>query len=213
MNPKRKIYEMLAVLSLRLHNFSYKLASRLAVRAEGGVHPKHRLTNYHRFFLDNIASGDVILDAGCGGGELSFDLAQKAKRVTGIDINEKNIESAKKKYSAPNLEYIVGDITKDIPPSRNFDVVILSNVLEHIENRDEFLKRIKPLAPKILIRVPLFDRDWITPYKKEMGLEWRADKTHYIEYTLDSFNDELGENGLALQKYVINFGEIWAVVK
>jgi len=53
--------------------------------------------------------------------------------------------------------------------------------LEHIENRIEFLNKIKNLAPKILIRVPMINRDWITLYKKELGMEWRLDKTHYID--------------------------------
>ena len=84
--------------------------------------------------------------------------------------------------------------------------------MEHIENRIEFLNKIKNLAPKILIRVPMINRDWITLYKKELGIEWRLDKTHYIEYTLESFKKELEKAGLNLEKYSIQFGEIWAVV-
>jgi len=37
----------------------------------------------------------------------------------------------------------------------------------------------------------MINRDWITLYKKELGVEWRLDKTHYIEYTLESFEKEL----------------------
>ena len=57
------------------------------------------------------------------------------------------------------------------------------------------------------------NRDWITLYKKELGVEWRLDKTHYIEYTLESFKEELKKAGLNLEKYSIQFGEIWAVVR
>jgi len=35
--------------------------------------------NYHKFFLDNINQGDVVLDIGCGNGALSFDIAKRAK--------------------------------------------------------------------------------------------------------------------------------------
>ena len=58
----------------------------------------------------------------------------------------------------------------------------------------------------------MINRDWITLYKKELGIEWRLDKTHYIEYTLESFKKELEKAGLNLEKYSIQFGEIWAVV-
>lgn len=180
---KNSIYKILVKFALRLHNFSYKLSSRFAVKAEGGLHPKHRLMEYHKFFVDNINSNDIVLDIGCGNGALTYDIAKKAKNVIGIDLNKNNIAIAKEKYPAPNTEYIVGDVTGELP-NKKFDVVILSNVLEHIENRVEFLKKIKDLAPKILIRVPMFNRDWITLYKKELGIEWRLDSTHFTEYRI-----------------------------
>jgi len=209
---RQKIYRILIKFALRLHNFSYKLATKFAIKAESGLHPKHRLMNYHQFFVDNVNSEDKVLDIGCGNGALTFEVAKKAKKVVGIDLDKKNIKIAKKKYWAPNIEYLVGDATKDLP-NQKFDVIILSNVLEHIKNRVEFLQKIKNLAPKILIRVPMINRDWITLYKKELGVEWRLDKTHYIEYTLESFKEELEKAGLNLEKYSIQFGEIWVVAR
>lgn len=199
-------------IALKLHNISYKLATQFAIKAEGGLHPKHRIMNYHRFFVKNIIENDVVLDVGCGNGALAFDVAKKAKKVFGIDIDEGSIEIAKEKYRSDNVEYVVGDATKDLPLQK-YDVVILSNVLEHIENRIEFLSKVKGLAPKILIRVPMIDRDWIVPYKKELGVEWRLDKTHFIEYTMESFKEELKKVGLIINEYSIQFGEIWAIIK
>jgi len=207
---KNKIYKALVKFALRLHNFSYKLASRLAIRAEGGLHPKHRLMNYHKFFVDNVSLKDTVLDIGCGNGALTYDLGKKAKKVIGIDLNKENIKIAKEKYPAPNIEYKIGDVTEDLP-GQKFDVIILSNVLEHIKNRIEFLNKIKYLAPKLLIRVPMFNRDWIALYKKELGVEYRLDKTHHIEYTLESFKKELEKARLKILSYTVQFGEIWAV--
>lgn len=209
---KNNIYKILIKFALRLHNFSYKLSSRFAIKAEGGLHPKHRLMDYHRFFVDNIYSNNIVLDIGCGNGALTYDVAKKAKKAIGIDLNKNNITIAKEKYSALNIEYKIGDVTRELP-NKKFDVIILSNILEHIENRVEFLKKIKDIAPKILIRVPMFNRDWITLYKKELGIEWRLDKTHYIEYTLENFQRELEKAGLNLKEYKIQFGEIWAILK
>jgi len=209
---KNKIYKILAKIALRLHNFSYKLSTRFAIKAEGGLHPKHRIMNYHKFFVDNVNPSDMVLDIGCGNGALTYDLAQKAKKVVGLDINKENIEIAKKRYSAPNIEYLVRDAIKDLP-NQKFDTIILSNVLEHIENRIEFLQKIKNLAPKILIRVPMINRDWITLYKKELGVEWCSDPSHFTEYTLESLKEELQKAGLELDRYSIQFGEIWAKVQ
>ncbi|MBL7196730.1 MAG: class I SAM-dependent methyltransferase [Candidatus Omnitrophica bacterium] len=207
---RNKIYKILVKLALRLHNFSYRLSTKLAVKTERNLHPKHRVMNYHKFFIDNIELGDMVLDIGCGNGALTFDLAKKAKEVIGIDKNKENIKLAREKYSSPNIKYYFGDVTKYIFPSK-FDAIILSNVLEHISNRVEFLKKIKELAPKLLIRVPMINRDWITLYKKELEIEWRLDPTHFTEYTLESFKEELRKSGLKIQNYNIRFGEIWAI--
>ncbi len=212
MKIKRKIYRIIIKLILKSHTFFYRLSGIFSIKAEGGLHPKHRLMNYHKFFLDNIEPNNTILDIGCGNGALTYDLAKKVKKVIGIDLNKENISMAKERYSTPNIKYMVGDATENLP-DKKFDTIILSNVLEHIENRIEFLKKIKNSAPKILIRVPMVNRDWITLYKKELGVGWRSDKTHYIEYTLESFKYELNQAGLNLSNYLIQFGEIWAVVK
>ena len=124
---KQKIYKILTKFALKLHDFSYKLASRLAIKVEGSLHPKHRLMNYHKFFVDNIEARDTVLDIGGRNGALAYDVAKKAKKVVGIDLNKENIKIAKENYSAPNIEYLVGDATKDLP-SQKFDVIILSNV-------------------------------------------------------------------------------------
>ena len=150
------------------------------------------------------------MDLGCGNGFLTFALAQKAKLVLGLDLNPKNIAFARKKFSAANLKYKAADITKI--KKQGFDVIVLSNVLEHIKNRVSFLQKIKKTGPKILLRVPLFNRDWLTLYKKELHCEWRLDQTHYTEYTLRSLHKELTKSGLSIKKYSIQFNEIWAVV-
>jgi 2-polyprenyl-3-methyl-5-hydroxy-6-metoxy-1,4-benzoquinol methylase len=204
--------KILVRLALKLHTSSYKLASRFAIGAEGGLHPKHRLMNYHQFFLDHLSSTDRVLDIGCGNGALAYDLAGKATHVVGIDTNEQNRTAWQTRFARENLEYRVADATT-FAPQELFDVVVLSNVLEHIEHRVEFLKRIQHLAPLFLIRVPMIDRDWITLYKKECGLEFRLDKTHYTEYTLEDFQKELTSAGLRLETFSIQFGEIWAIIK
>ena len=198
--------------ALKLHNWLYKVISVLAIKSEGGLHPKHRLIGYHQFFLNNVSGGDRVLDIGCGNDALAYDVADRVKSVTGIDIEEKNIRKAKAKYSRPNMKYIVGDATKDLTGEK-FDSIILSNVLEHIEDRVGFMKSLKGLSFKYLIRVPMMDRDWVPLYKKELGIEWRLDLTHFTEYTEASFREEMNQAGYQVESLSVQFGEIWAVVK
>jgi hypothetical protein len=50
----KKIYKILLKIALRVHSFSYKLISYLAIKYENGLHPKHRLIGYHDFFINNL---------------------------------------------------------------------------------------------------------------------------------------------------------------
>lgn len=197
-----------------LDDAMYKLQSDRAIEFGKGLHPKHRLIAYHDFFLSHLNNDDTVIDVGCGNGALAYSLATTANaRVTGIDINRESIQKAREEYSHPNLKFMTGDATKDIPSSE-YDVVVLSNILEHIENRPEVLKSIvAAVTPsKVLIRVPLFDRDWRVPLKKELGIEWRLDPTHETEYTHKQFINEVTEAGLTITQMETRWGEIWAVL-
>ena len=157
----------------RMENFIYGLQGQKSVEYGNGVHTKHRHTRYHDFFIERIDKGNRVLDIGCGNGALSFDMADRSEAtVFGIDIQESNIIIAKRRFSHPNVKYIVGDVLQFIP-DEPFDIIVLSNVLEHLFDRINFLTSIHSLtkAKRILIRVPLFERDWRVPLKKELGVE------------------------------------------
>ncbi len=197
---------------LKLHTFVYHKISGLVVQINNGLHPKHRLMNYHKFFLDNIEQGSKVLDIGCGIGALTYTVSKKAGKIVACDFNANSINIAKRKYSCENIQYIIANAT-EFEFEDDFDYIILSNVLEHIQDRVNFLEKLKPLAKFMLIRIPMIDRSWITLYKRELGLEYRLDKTHQIEYTLDGFKDEMKTANLELIQYSIQFGEIWAKLK
>ena len=201
---------------LKLDRHIYSLTGRESIRYGGGLHTKHKHTAYHTFFIKNINEGESVLDNGCGNGFLSYGIVNNFKNVklVGIDLNKSNIEFAKKNFRHPNLKFVEGNVLTDLP-NEEFDVVIMSNVLEHIEHRVEFLTQIRnKIAPsKYLIRVPLFERDWRFPLMKELGIDYRSHPTHYIEYKQEEFFEELEEAGLKAENFEIRWGELWAVVK
>lgn len=208
---RKKIPTIIIKSLLRLHTFLGKVIDVLAIKANGGLHPKHHLMRYYEFFLENIHSGDTVLDIGCGNGFVATQIAKKAKLVTGIDTDRHNIALARKR-SATNTEFFLGDATI-YRFRQHYNVVVLSNVLEHIQNRVPFLQKIQPLAKTFLIRVPMVDRDWLPLYRKKLGMFYFCDSTHFTEYTFESFRQEMAEAKLEITSHTIRFGEIWAVVK
>jgi len=51
---------------------------------------------------------NAVLDIGCGKGEYTFIIAQKAKSVAGIDPDEKSVSSARRNYKGQNISFQVG---------------------------------------------------------------------------------------------------------
>lgn len=192
----------------------YGLQGQLSVAYDGGLHTKHRHMRYHDFFVDRVRENQRVLDLGCGNGALAYDLAEKGKAlVTGIDSNPHHIRQAIQQFSHASIQYIHGDIF-EVNWEKPFDVVVMSNILEHLKGRVECLRTVveKTQCQKILIRVPLFDREWRVPLKRELGVEWRLDKTHETEYLLPEFKSEMHLAGLKIEHLEIRWGEIWCEV-
>lgn len=200
-------------LLLVLDNVLYRYTSLAAVRYGGGLHPKHRLTAYHDFFARHIGDGDRVLDIGCGLGVVDYDVVTRTGAfVTGVDHDAAAIAHAQQRYRHDRLRFVVGDAWT-AAAGQAFDVVVLSNVLEHLDDRVEFLTTIRmKIAPRrLLIRVPLFERDWRVPLKAELGVDYRLDPTHRIEYRESEFRDDVRRGGFTVLETEIRWGEIWAV--
>lgn len=86
----KRIVRLLATL----HQKFYAYIGLFAVAAKGGVHPKHRIMKYKKWFLDNIEPSWIVVDIGCNSGLMPELLSQKAKFVYGIEINESLIQEA-----------------------------------------------------------------------------------------------------------------------
>ncbi len=202
--------------AFRVEDIVQLVLAERATATGSGEHPKHRLMRYHDFFVDHIEDGGRVIDVGCGYGAVARTLATKLPRsdILGIDIEQKNIAQAQAVDNPKNLTFMEGDALKVLPDGP-WDVVVLSNILEHIEARVAFLRRLGEMAQpkKVLIRVPAFERHWHIPYRKELGLSYFSDETHFIEHTIAEFREELDEAAYTIDQLDVRWGEIWAVCR
>jgi SAM-dependent methyltransferase len=178
-----------------------------------GEHPKHELTHYHDYFIERIADGARVLDVGCGQGAVARSIARARPRaiVLGVDYDKPRLAFARAADNPPNLSFVEADATKHVPEGP-WDVVVLSNVLEHITDRPGFLKALiaTSQAKRFLIRVPLFERDWKLPMRRAVGANYYSDPDHKIEPTRDEFRADTAAAGLAIDEMLTLWGEIWA---
>jgi 2-polyprenyl-3-methyl-5-hydroxy-6-metoxy-1,4-benzoquinol methylase len=88
-----------------------------------------------------------IVDLGCGTGELLYSLRKyyKNARCYGVDYNERSIEEAKR-LGGSELYFIRGSYTDIFTVIQKADLVICSEVFEHVEDYHDLLKALSNLV-------------------------------------------------------------------
>lgn len=103
--------------------------------------------------------GATVLDIGCGDGGGIGAMADAGMRCRGFDIEQPYIELAKAMKGDREIEFTTGDIYAAEKPfaGERFDIVILHDVFEHIERKEEVLEIIKSylaLNGRVVITFP-----------------------------------------------------------
>ncbi|OAV42649.1 bifunctional 2-polyprenyl-6-hydroxyphenol methylase/3-demethylubiquinol 3-O-methyltransferase UbiG [Lewinella sp. 4G2] len=116
------------------------------------VHENHRL---HETILREVPSGvQSVLDVGCGNAWVAEALTARGINVVSFDIATANLKKALEKVPAENHYAVRGDVL-DLPfLAGSFDVVISSEVIEHVPHLagylDNIIRVLKPGGRAIL---------------------------------------------------------------
>jgi len=123
---------------------------------EGEMKPLHALNptriayirDHLRAHFDGSGSetaplaGLRLLDVGCGGGLLAEPLARLGAEVTGLDASEETIKAAKAHAQVQGLgiDYRCTSAEALARTDERFDAVLAMEVVEHVADRDAFLR-------------------------------------------------------------------------
>lgn len=96
--------------------------------------------NKIEYILDllNIKNGTKILDIGTGTGILIPFLSERVGeegKIIAIDVSEKMLEVAQRKYSYRNTTFVCGDVLEADLPKEFFDFVICYSVFPHFDDK------------------------------------------------------------------------------
>ena len=98
-----------------------------------------------------------VLDLGCGDGFLSCRIAEKGYQVTSFDLSLNRLKRFKEQAERLNIQQIEGDIANVDLPTESFDLIVCSEVIEHLPNYKEVLSEVWRLLKKggyFIISVP-----------------------------------------------------------
>jgi SAM-dependent methyltransferase len=127
------------------------VSHRLAIENAAELNLNRKAPN--PFLQGGIKPDDRVLEIGCDRGQVlaSIDAAERV----GVDYNAAAIDAGKKQY--PALTLIAGEARDFLAKAEPFDVLILSHVLEHVDQPEEFAASVKDRFDRIYVEVPDFD--------------------------------------------------------
>ncbi len=102
-----------------------------------------------------------VLDIGCGAGLVCEPLALRGAQVTGVDAAEKNIAAARAHAAGSGIaiDYRAGDPERALAVEERFDVVLLLEVVEHVDDVAGFVAAAaRHVAPGGLLVASTIDR-------------------------------------------------------
>jgi ubiquinone/menaquinone biosynthesis C-methylase UbiE len=109
--------------------------------------------------MNNIpVSPSNVLDAGFGSGVYSLTLGNRAEVIVGIDNNNRKVNFIKKQAKFSSVQFEEMDLTYLAFSNSSFDLVLCSDVLEHVQNDElAFSELARVLKPNgmLILTVPL----------------------------------------------------------
>jgi SAM-dependent methyltransferase len=141
-------------------------------------------------FAARLSRRKQVLDAGCGAGYGSAELARNATGVLGIDSSTEAIAFARAQYPAPNLRFEEADCSALPAPDGSIDLVVAFEVIEHLQDWRSFLREARRvLAPAGQFIVSTPNKLYYSESRGGSG----PNPFHVHEFEFEEFRAELGE--------------------
>ncbi|MEK7533868.1 MAG: class I SAM-dependent methyltransferase [Patescibacteria group bacterium] len=154
----------------------------------------------------------TILDAGCGEG-FTMDRLKKngiGEKIEGIEYSKDAISLGKKLF--PNLSIGVGSVYNLPYKDNSFDLVVCTEVLEHVDTPIKALKEVLRTSKKyVIFSVPNEPFFMISNLLRGKNLSrWGNDPGHIQHWTLFSFKEFLKKNSVKIK--AVKFPFPWIMV-
>lgn len=142
-------------------------------------------------FAARLARNRRVLDVACGAGYGSFELAQVARQVIGIDVSEEAVQHAAAAYRHPGLRFEVASAESLPYADGSFDLIVAFEVIEHLKNYRALLSEARRLlAPNGQLVVSTPNRVYYEETRRISG----PNPFHEHEFEFEEFKRELEQH-------------------
>lgn len=164
--------------------------------------------NSLKLLIPYLKNRNTVLDIGSGVGTLDFYLAQKNYKVFGIDISTQAVKISRQNarvFGLRNIKFYNGNVD-ELRSFSKFDLIICSEIIEHVEDDNKLLKDLSKHLNKdgiIFLTTPL---ETAPLYK--LGLTKKFDKRvgHLRRYTLKKLKNLIRSNNLEIENVYYSDG-------
>jgi len=175
--------------------------------------PEIHYEHLHRYrFASQFVNGKTVLDLASGEGYGCAMLAETARQVTGIELDEKAVKHAVSRYPLPNITFLTGSMTNiPIKGERLFDVITCFEALEHIADHDALLAEVSRLLKDDGLFIVSTPNKFL--YTEQRG---QVNPFHVKELHLGEFEDLLKRkfsHSLFLGQTVLPASFLWTLDK
>jgi SAM-dependent methyltransferase len=152
-----------------------------------------------RMLRKNRLSPRTICDVGCGTGEVLKQLQQNMDSdciFSGYEVSPQAFELAKSRANE-KLHFRLVDFLEE---EGNFDVILVLDVIEHLEDYFTFLRRLKARSRYKIFHIPL-DLSMQTVFRKKALLKRRDLYAHVHYFTKETALQTLVDTGYEVLDY------------
>lgn len=149
------------------------------------------------FLFDNLRPTDRVLDVGCSSGTISYMVSRHVTEVVGVDHDAAAISEAKRRF--PTMQFRQGDAIAFADNAPSFNVILLSHLLEHLDDPLHMLNRAAALADRIYIEVPDFEASTLNIVRSDLKRDLiYTDNDHLAEFDRAEMKALVAAAGLAI---------------
>lgn len=158
--------------------------------AREGIGTWRKYPNTFQKIAAYIDQGESVLDVGCGVGVLLEVLRPHCKEVAGLDISPVAIDLLRSK----GIDGKVGELPEICFPDKSFDVVVATEIVEHLDDPIRLLSEaVRVARKKVILTVPdnVLSPEELAEHRAIYSRETLEEllRQFFVDISIESFTD------------------------